>query len=127
MATARSAARTCGEDRSASEYTATASRPSSWHARTMRSAISPRLATSTRCICGESGLAGGRGRVSEEQEEAATEEDVLAGRRVVHAANVGDPWRVAAPGGFEKLGDRETPLSADARGATDSNQSEGRP
>ena len=47
MQTASSAKRTCSESRSASEKTATASTPSSWHARMMRSAISPRFAIST--------------------------------------------------------------------------------
>src|SRR5213083_714507 len=47
-ATAESAARTWGASRSASEYTATASSPSSWQARITRRAISPRLATRTR-------------------------------------------------------------------------------
>src|SRR5439155_597104 len=48
IGTARWAARTWGESRSASEYTATDSSPSSWQARMMRSAISPRFATRTR-------------------------------------------------------------------------------
>src|SRR5438309_470705 len=48
IGTATWAARTWGESRSASEYTATASAPSSWQARMIRRAISPRLATSTR-------------------------------------------------------------------------------
>src|SRR2546423_5203001 len=47
---AASAARTWGERRSTSEYTATASIPTSRHARMMRRAISPRFATSTRLI-----------------------------------------------------------------------------
>src|SRR6516225_2941017 len=47
MRTASSASRTCGAPASASLYTATARTPSSRHARTMRSAISPRLAMST--------------------------------------------------------------------------------
>src|SRR5690348_7461840 len=42
-----SAMRTCSELRSASEKIATVFTPSSLHARTMRSAISPRLAIST--------------------------------------------------------------------------------
>src|SRR5438132_11556973 len=48
IGTARWAARTWGESRSASEYTATDSSPSSWQARTIRRAISPRFATRTR-------------------------------------------------------------------------------
>src|SRR2546425_2694387 len=48
MGTAMCAARTWGESRSGSEYTATASSPSSWQARMIRRAISPRLATRTR-------------------------------------------------------------------------------
>src|SRR2546422_4964802 len=44
------AARTWGDSRSGSEYTATASRPSSWQARMIRRAISPRLATRTRLM-----------------------------------------------------------------------------
>src|ERR1041385_141724 len=50
MGNARSAARTCRLDASASEYTATASRPSAWQARMIRSAISPRFAISTRVM-----------------------------------------------------------------------------
>src|SRR5215207_1849057 len=48
MHTARSAMRTCSACSSAVEYTATASTSSSWSARMMRTAISPRLATRTR-------------------------------------------------------------------------------
>src|SRR3954471_13954520 len=48
MQVARSAARTCGASRSASEYTASDSMPISRHARAMRIAISPRLAIRTR-------------------------------------------------------------------------------
>src|ERR1700750_1998464 len=48
MQTARSAIRTQAPSLSAVEYTASASRPSSWQARITRTAISPRLATSTR-------------------------------------------------------------------------------
>ena len=102
MGTARSAARTCGLERSASEYTATASSPSSWQARTMRSAISPRLAIRTRFtdeaerrgITGpQASSAGGRpsGGVAEEEEQAAAEEGVVAGRAVVDAADVLHP------------------------------------
>src|SRR5213075_1532170 len=47
MWTASSASRTCGARASASLYTATDATPNSRHARTTRSAISPRLATST--------------------------------------------------------------------------------
>src|SRR5512141_1257553 len=47
MGYASSAARTWGARRSASEYTATEAIPSSRHARVIRSAISPRFATST--------------------------------------------------------------------------------
>ncbi len=47
MHTSSSAKRTCSDSRSASEYTATVSMPSSWHARMMRRAISPRLAIRT--------------------------------------------------------------------------------
>src|ERR1041385_558985 len=50
MGNARSAARTCRLEASASEYTATASRPSAWQARMIRSAISPRFAISTRVM-----------------------------------------------------------------------------
>src|SRR5687767_13769216 len=52
MRTARSAIRTCSAAASASEYTATLSRPASRHARMIRTAISPRLAISTRFIRG---------------------------------------------------------------------------
>src|SRR3954470_24590387 len=48
MQTARSARRVCSAPASAVEYTATASIPSSCSARMTRTAISPRLATSTR-------------------------------------------------------------------------------
>src|SRR5579872_4811402 len=44
MATASSASATCGASRSASEKTATVGSPTSRHARTIRTAISPRLA-----------------------------------------------------------------------------------
>lgn len=44
---AASAGRVCRAPASASEYTATARRPSSWQARMIRTAISPRFATST--------------------------------------------------------------------------------
>src|SRR5215217_1972666 len=47
MHTAWSASRTCSASRSAVEYTATASQPSSCSARITRTAISPRFATST--------------------------------------------------------------------------------
>src|SRR5439155_3612183 len=47
MQTSSSANRTCSDSRSASEYTATVSTPSSRHARMTRSAISPRLAMRT--------------------------------------------------------------------------------
>src|SRR5205807_2873810 len=47
MDSASSARRTCSASRSASEYTAAAARPSSRHARMMRTAISPRLAMRT--------------------------------------------------------------------------------
>src|SRR5689334_16454168 len=47
MLTDSSASRTCGAWASASEYTATERTPSSWQARTTRSAISPRLAMRT--------------------------------------------------------------------------------
>src|SRR5919106_4874064 len=47
MQTARSASRTCIASRSAVEYTATASIPSSCSARTTRTATSPRFATRT--------------------------------------------------------------------------------
>src|SRR3954471_1771999 len=48
MQTAWSARSTQSPSRSAVEYTATASIPRSWHARTMRTAHSPRLAIKTR-------------------------------------------------------------------------------
>src|SRR5262245_10069068 len=48
MQTARSASSTWSASRSAVEYTATASIPSSCRARITRTAISPRFATSTR-------------------------------------------------------------------------------
>src|ERR1051326_2669754 len=44
MQTSSSAKRTCSDSRSASEYTATVSTPSSLHARITRRAISPRVA-----------------------------------------------------------------------------------
>src|SRR5215213_1484669 len=47
--------RTCVEVRSQSEYTATLARPRSRHARTMRTAISPRLAMRTLRIAGKTG------------------------------------------------------------------------
>src|SRR4051794_11469526 len=47
MQTSSSAKRTCSDSRSASEYTATVSTPSSRQARMTRSAISPRLAIRT--------------------------------------------------------------------------------
>src|ERR671933_1094034 len=47
MHTSSSANRTCSDSRSASEYTATVSMPSSRQARMTRSAISPRLAMRT--------------------------------------------------------------------------------
>src|SRR4051812_45701990 len=47
MHTASSAKRTCSASVSTSECTATARRPSSLHARTMRNAISPRFAIKT--------------------------------------------------------------------------------
>src|SRR5439155_6575766 len=50
IATARSAAATCGARRSASEYTAMVSMSSSRQARIIRSAISPRFAMSRRRI-----------------------------------------------------------------------------
>src|SRR5262245_39353109 len=48
MRTAWSASRTWSASRSASEATATASSPRSWHPRITRAAISPRFATRTR-------------------------------------------------------------------------------
>src|SRR6516164_6158048 len=67
MRTASSASRTCGAPASASLYTATARTPSSRHARTMRSAISPRLAMSTLSNIGlrGGGEDGGEGRARE--------------------------------------------------------------
>src|SRR5207248_1047528 len=50
MQTVWSASRAPSESRSASECASTASMPSSWQARIMRTAISPRLATSMRLI-----------------------------------------------------------------------------
>src|SRR3954470_19216151 len=62
MCTARSAICTCSASRSAVEYTATASTPSSCNARITRTAISPRLATRTReNISGPSRLGALRG------------------------------------------------------------------
>src|SRR4051812_19370949 len=48
MHTDRSASCTQSPSRSAVEYTATASMPRSWHARTSRTAASPRFAIRTR-------------------------------------------------------------------------------
>jgi hypothetical protein len=64
MRTATSAAVTCGDDASASEYTATDRMPSRRRVRITRTAISPRLATSTvsntvRALLGDGG--GGHG------------------------------------------------------------------
>src|SRR6266511_1196862 len=50
MHTVWSARRAPSDSRSASEWASTASMPSSWHARMIRTAISPRLATSMRRI-----------------------------------------------------------------------------
>src|SRR5689334_25233840 len=57
MHTSSSANRTWSDSRSASEYTATVSSPSSRHARITRSAISPRLAMSTFLNIGAGGEA----------------------------------------------------------------------
>src|SRR3990172_4369786 len=66
MQNASSAIFTCSDDRSASEYTATVRMPSSRHARITRTAISPRLATSTlRNIRVDA--SGARGGVDDEQ------------------------------------------------------------
>jgi hypothetical protein len=57
----------------------------------IRSAISPRLAISTRLIVPASGTACRRRRVSEEEEERAAEESVVAGGAVVDAADLDHP------------------------------------
>src|SRR6266446_6451086 len=134
MATARSAARTCGLERSAAEYTATASSFSSWQARTMRRAISPRFAIRTRRMLKETertekterterfglqplsvlsvfsvlsvrSLSASPRRIPEKQQEAAAEESVESGGAVVDFADVLDPGRPVLAGGLEQLGD----------------------
>src|SRR6476646_2460426 len=62
MQTSSSANRTWSDSRSASEYTATVSRPSSRQARMTRSAISPRLAMSTFLNMGGARVEAGRDR-----------------------------------------------------------------
>src|SRR6185503_7519899 len=103
---ARSAARTWGLRRSASENTATASSPSSWQARMILRAISPRLATRTRFTerRGSSPTAGVARAVSELDEDAAAEKGVPATGSFVHRASFLGPGAGAAPPRDEKLG-----------------------
>src|SRR6478672_5960901 len=93
MQTSSSAKRTCSDSRSASEYTATVSTPSSRQARMTRSAISPRLAIRTFLNMERSGA----------RRRAVSDEDFLDHlvRRPASGGGVGlepGPAVVAGPG-----------------------------
>src|SRR5580765_6771668 len=111
------------------EYTATASSPSSWQARTMRRAISPRLAIRTRFKGRKppwSRTAGGRRGVPEEEKQAAAEQDVVAGGGLVDAANVLHPRRTILVAGLEQLYDAER-VRPRRRWAAEAHQAERHP
>src|SRR3979411_666680 len=102
MHTSSSAKRTCSDSRSASEYTATVSTPSSRHARMMRSAISPRFAIRTflniaRRSAGGVGLEAGPARVAGAGHALDPQRELAGARGVEHGALVRDgPLRINA-------------------------------
>src|ERR1700760_1957883 len=82
MHTVSSASRTCMASASAVEWTATVLIPISWHARWIRSAISPRLAISSFLISGMGGrLLDDDERLVELDRLAALDEDRGDGTR----------------------------------------------
>src|SRR4051794_31166101 len=91
----------------------------------MRSAISPRLAMSTRfiggrkrragrkkreerCLALPSGTARRRGRVAEYRKQAAAEQIIEPSRPVVHQPDIVNPDRAALAGSLQQLRQRES-------------------
>src|SRR5439155_12138259 len=103
MQTVSSASRTCMASESAVECTATVLMPISWHARWMRSAISPRLAISSFWIfMGTAALADDHERLIELDRLAVRDKDLLdhsalgRGDRVHHLHRLDDQQGVAS-------------------------------
>src|SRR3954466_8394513 len=119
MHTVSSARRTCIASESAVECTATVLMPISWHARWMRSAISPRLAISSFWIfTGSAALADDHERLIELDRLAVRNEDLLdhsaggRGDRVHHLHRFDDQQSVA---GLHRIAHRDEGLGVGLR------------